>query len=121
MMSFLDGLFLQTIGIKRDFQLDVIQWLDKIVDMKNIKQFDKLETRETCMQEFETKQHYFDVDVEDEYLCNKHVKESFAAEILQSIYGKVSVDNVAEIQKHLTVRTSMIETLQRTTKASNLS
>ena len=84
-----------------DFQLDVMQWLDTIVDMKNIKQFNKVETQETLMQEFETKLHYLDVDVEDEYLCDKHVKESFAAEILQSKYRKVSVDNVDDIQKYL--------------------
>ena len=94
--------FLQTIGIKMDFQLDVIQWLDTIVDMKRIKQFDWPETRQTFMQEFGTELHYLDMDVEDEYLCNKHIEESFAVEILQSKYGKVSVDEVADMQKHLT-------------------
>ena len=73
-----------------------------MVDMKRIEQFDKPETRETFMQEFETEIHYLNVAVEDEYLCNKHVEESFAVEILQSKYIKVLVDDVADMQKHLT-------------------
>ena len=34
-------------------------------------------------------------------IYNEHVEESFAAEILQSKYGKVLVDEVADMQKHL--------------------
>ena len=61
--------FLKAIGIKMDFELDTISWLDTRVDMKNIKQFDRNETRETFMNKFEMEQH-FDYDVEDEYLCD---------------------------------------------------
>ena len=73
-----------------------------MVDMKKIKQFDRPETKQMFMQEFKMELHYLDVDVEDEYLCDKHVKESFAAEILQRKYNKMSVDEVADMQKHLT-------------------
>ena len=54
------------------------------------------------MQEFETELHYLDMDVEDEYLCDEHIGESFAAEILQSKYGEVLVHNVANMQKQIT-------------------
>ena len=73
--------FLQVVGIEMDFQLDTIQWLDIWVDMKNIKQFDNSKTRENVMQEFEVDLHYLNIDVEDEYLCDKEM-DKYASEIL---------------------------------------
>ena len=52
------------------------------------------------MQEFEMDVH-FDFDVKDEYLYNNKI-DNYASEILDSKYGKVLVDNVAAMQKHLT-------------------
>ena len=89
--------FLQTIGIKIDFQLDVLQWLYMMVNMKKIKQFDRPATRQMFIQGFKMELHHLDVDVKDEYLCNEHVKESSAVEIPQSNYGKVSVNKVADM------------------------
>ena len=42
------------------------------------------------------------MDIENEYLCDEHVEVNFWAEILQSKYGKVSVNKVAEMKRHLT-------------------
>ena len=49
--------------------------------MKNIKQFDNSKTRENVMQEFEVDLHYLNIDVEDEYLCDKEM-DKYASEIL---------------------------------------
>ena len=52
------------------------------------------------MQEFEMEQH-FDFDIKDKYLCDDKM-DNYASNILNSKYGKVSVDNVIAMQKHLT-------------------
>ena len=83
-----------------DFKLDTILWLDIQVDMKNIKQFDQSKTRKNFMQEFEMEQH-FDFNVKDEYFCDDKM-DNYASNILDSKYGKVSVENNAAMQKHLT-------------------
>ena len=93
--------FLQAIGIKMDFKLDTIQWLDTRVDMKNIKQFDNGANIENFMQRIKIDLNYLDIDVEDKYLCDDKI-DTYASEILESKYGKVSVDNVAAKQEHLT-------------------
>ena len=47
----------------------------------------------TLINKFELEQH-FDFNVEDKYLCDDKM-DNYASDILESKYGKVSVDNVA--------------------------
>ena len=96
----LDQDFLHAIGIKMDFELNNISWMNMQVDIKNIKQFDQSKTWENFMQEFEMEQHV-GFDIKDEYLCNDKMN-NYASDILDSKYGKVSVNDVVAMQKHLT-------------------
>ena len=84
-----------------DFKLDLIQWLDTQVDMKDIKQFDSGANIENFMQRIEIDLHYLDINVKDKYLCDDTI-DAYASEILESKYRKVSVDNIAAKQAHLT-------------------
>ena len=93
--------FLQAIGLKMDFELNTIQWLDTQVDMKNIKQLDNRTNMENFMQNIKIDLHYLDTNVKDEYICNDAM-DAYATNILESKYVKVSVNNVVASQEHLT-------------------
>ena len=99
--------FLKAIGLKMDFENDCIQWLDTIIEMKNIKMYDgqvpdeadtMLHTKQSVyfrhLQQFANEEEASDFD---EYLCDK----VYAAEILQRKYQSMSTEEVAKLQTHL--------------------
>lgn len=83
--------FLCAIGMKFDFDRGVIQWLDIIVDMKNVQEFKNFLNMEDIgpqpkdMEYFNQLQQlneaYGEVEEED-FLCNE-AWDSFATEILE--------------------------------------
>ena len=96
--------------MKFDYQHDVIQWLDVIVDMKNVRNYKNfLEVQDIGLQPLDNKclnklyelnQEYYDT-IEDDFLCND-AWDNFAAEILERKYDKVTAKDVAAQQHYLT-------------------
>ena len=101
--------YLQAIGMKLDYQHDVIQWLDVIVDMKNVCNYRNfLEVQDMGLQPqdnkflnelYELNQIYYDT-IEDNFLCN-NAWDNFAAEILERKYDRVTARDAVAQQDHI--------------------
>ena len=101
--------FLQAIGMKFDYQHDVIQWLNGIVDMKNVCDYKNfLEVQDMRLQPQDNKflnelyrlnQIYYDT-IENDFLCD-NAWDNFAAEILERKYDRMAARDVAEQQNHM--------------------
>ena len=108
--------FLQAIGMKFDFNNDVIQWLDIIVDMKNVREFKNfLNIEEIGLQPEDAvylsylrqlNESYNDID-DDDFLCDD-AWDCFATEILERKYERVTAKDVAAEQDHMSDRQKII-------------
>lgn len=102
--------FIQVIGMNFDFDYDVIQWLNIIVDMKNVQEFKNflniedigLQPKDAIylnqLQEL-NKKTYGDID-DDDFLCN-NAWDCIATEILERKYEKVTSKDVTAEQQHM--------------------
>ena len=101
--------FLRAIGIKFNFDRDVIQWLDIIVDMKNVQEFKNFFNMEDIGPQPRDMEHlnqlrelneaYGEVEV-DAFLCDD-AWDSFATKLLERKYEKITAKEVASKQDHM--------------------
>ena len=95
--------------MKFDYQHDVIQWLDVIIDMQNVLDYKNfLKVQDFGLQPQDNKylneiyklnQIYYDT-IEDDFLCDD-AWDNFAAEILDRKYEKILAKSVVAQQEHL--------------------
>ena len=95
--------------MKFDYQHDVIQWLDVIVNMKNVRDYDNfLEIQDFGLQPEDNAylnnlhelNAIYDEIIEDDFLCDD-AWDNFATEILERKYDKVTAKDVAAEQHHM--------------------
>ena len=101
--------FLQAIGMKFHYDLDIIQWLDTVIDMKNVRELKAfLNVHDIGIQPKDSEyfndlriinNDYYDI-LEDDFLCDD-TWDNFAAEILERKYDRITAKQVAAEQHHL--------------------
>ena len=99
--------FLKAIGLRMDFENECIQWLDTIIEMKNVRFYDGIRlTKQKRSNEFQ-QQYYSEkmrhrFDAFDNYWVVDDEDECFSDAILERKYSCVPTRAVADRQKHLT-------------------
>ena len=103
--------FIQSIGLKMDFQNDCLQWLDTIVEMKHVKMHKSFhnETEDIELQPFARTEFLKHVafwnemrleNEHDELLCDDNL-DYFTSEIIEIKHQKMTTQKVASLQTHL--------------------
>ena len=95
--------------MKFHYDLDIIQWLDTVIDMKNVREFkDFLNVHDIGIQPKDSEyfndlriinNDYYEI-LEDDFLCDD-TWDNFAAEILERKYDSITAKQVAAEQHHL--------------------
>ena len=102
--------------MKFDYKHDVIQWLDTIVDMKNVLDFKNflnvenigLQPKDSIyLNQLKVLHEAYGIIDDDDFLCDD-AWDSFATEILERKYESITAKEVAAAQQHLSEQQRII-------------